>query len=228
MSKLNAKQSTTALLAGATGLVGGHVLDILLACPQIDRVRVLSRRPLARQHEKIHTIMADATTLAQVSHELQGDMVFCCLGTTIKKAGSRANFYHIDHDYALAVANYAKANGASRLALISALGADVQSRIFYNRVKGEAERDIGALGFEEYHILRPSLILGARDEKRLGEDVMKVLSGAINPLLMGWLKKYQAIHAKTIAQAMVDVMLNTHNAGTYIHENDRLLDYQIG
>lgn len=216
-------RSKTALLAGATGLVGGYVLQILLAHPNISQILVITRRPLTQQHDKLQTIIADNNTLLQVEAALRADMVFCCLGTTIKKAGNQDNFYRIDHDYPVQLATLARAHGATHFALISAIGANANSRIFYNKVKGETERDVIALGYEQCHIVRPSLILGERMEKRFGEDIMKKFSSILNPLLIGKAQKYRAIHAKTIAQAMVDKMLNTSITGTYIHENNHLL-----
>ena len=136
-----------ALLAGASGLVGDRCLARLLDHPAYDRVTVLSRRPLARSHAKLHVELVNFDGLQSLGERC--DDIFCCLGTTIRKAGSQEVFRRVDHDYPLALARIGKAAGARQFLLVSALGADAQSLVFYSRVKGETENDIAAIGLSK-------------------------------------------------------------------------------
>jgi uncharacterized protein YbjT (DUF2867 family) len=211
----------SALLLGATGLVGGHCLRLLLHEPAYTRVHALGRRPLGRAHPKLVEHVADFDRLGETAPEVRADDVFCCLGTTIAVAGSRQAFRRVDHDYVVAGARLALANGAKRFLLVSALGADERSRVFYNRVKGEAERDVSALGFEGVVILRPSLLLGERAERRRGEEMGKRVIRVIGPLLVGPLRKYRGIEAETVARAMVRQAL-ANPTGVHVVESDQV------
>ena len=146
---------STALLLGATGLVGGHVLDLLLADPAYRRVTVLTRRPLARMDPKLDQRATDFDRLRDHEISFAVDDVFCCLGTTIATAGSQEAFRRVDHDYVVDAARLAAEHGARRYLLVTAAGANARSRIFYNRVKGEAEDAVRALPLESAAILRP-------------------------------------------------------------------------
>lgn len=190
-----------AVLAGASGLVGGRCLARLLDHPAYGRVTVLSRRPLALSHEKLRVELVDFDHLPG----LQGhcDDVFCCLGTTIKKAGSQAAFSRVDHDYPLALATLGKAAGAQQFLMVSSLGADAQSSVFYSRVKGETERDIAAIGLPKVVFMRPSILRGERQEYRAGERVGVFVGRLIAPLLVGPLRKYRPIAADDVAAAML-------------------------
>ena len=161
----------TALLLGATGLVGGHVLDLLLASPRYSRVRVLGRRRLARTDAKLDSQEIDFDRLARHAELFRVDDVFCCLGTTIAKAGSQEAFRRVDLSYVVEAASLASEAGAEQFLVVSAVGADPDSRVFYNRVKGEMEAGVKRLPFRAVWILRPSLLLGEREEFRLGEKV---------------------------------------------------------
>src|SRR3954465_4030628 len=171
----------TALVLGATGLVGGLCLELLLADRAWSRVGAAGRgggvwgvggpRPSGRQHPRLAEVVTDFERLEEHADAFAVDAVFCCLGTTIRKAGSREVFYRIDHDYPVAAARLASARGARRFLLVSSLGGDAGSRVFYNRVKGEVERDVSAIPFEGVAIFRPSLILGPRPERRTAEDL---------------------------------------------------------
>jgi uncharacterized protein YbjT (DUF2867 family) len=193
----------SAMLLGATGLVGGHCLRQLLQEPAYTRVHALVRRPLGKSHPRLVEHVVDFDRLGETAGELPADDVFCCLGTTIGAAGSRDVFRRVDHDYVVAAARLALESGAKRFLLVSALGADERSRIFYNRVKGEAERDVAALGFRGVVILRPSLLMGDRTERRRGEEIGKVVTRVIGPLFVGPLRRYRGIRAETVARAMV-------------------------
>jgi len=190
-----------ALLAGASGLVGERCLARLLDHPAYDRVMVLSRRPLARSHAKLRVELVDFEGLESLSERC--DDIFCCLGTTIKKAGSQDAFRQVDNGYALALARLGKAAGARQFLLVSALGADAQSSVFYSRVKGETERDIAATGLSKVTFMRPSILLGERHEQRPGERAGIFVGKLIAPLLLGPLRKYRPIHADDVAAAML-------------------------
>jgi uncharacterized protein YbjT (DUF2867 family) len=192
----------TALVLGATGLVGGLCLELLLADPAWSRVGVVARRPSGREHPRLAEVVTDFERLEEHADAF-ADAVFCCLGTTIRKAGSREVFYRIDHDYPMAAARLASARGARRFLLVSSLGGDAGSRVFYNRVKGEVERDVSVIPFEGVAIFRPSLILGPRPERRTAEDLAQRLAPLAAPLLVGPLRKYRAIDANAVARAMV-------------------------
>ena len=199
----NSTVSHSALLLGATGLVGGHCLDLLLGDPAFDRVVVVGRRPVDRTHPKLEQRTVDFERLDESADAFGADSVFCCLGTTIKKAGSQEAFRRVDHDYPLAAARIASKRGAKRFLLVTALGADAGSRVFYNRVKGETERDVTALPFEGVALFRPSLLLGERDDRRPAEAAAQAVAPVFNALLFGPLKKYRALDGRVVARAMV-------------------------
>lgn len=193
-------QTRTALVAGASGLVGGYLLDALLEAPQYREVHSLGRRPLPKQHPKLvqHTV-----DFARLGGEAlpPAQEAFCCLGTTIKKAGGQEAFRAVDHDAVLAFASAAKKAGVQRFLVVTALGSDARSRVFYNRVKGEAEEALKAMGFESLVILQPSLLLGERAESRPGERAAIIASRVLAPLLRPLASR--PIEARTVARAMV-------------------------
>ncbi|PKQ09093.1 MAG: hypothetical protein CVT73_04445 [Alphaproteobacteria bacterium HGW-Alphaproteobacteria-12] len=195
----------TALVAGASGLVGGLLLKRLLAAPQYERVLAVTRRDLGTGHQKLRQITANFdrldTALAGIGAV---DDAFCTLGTTIRKAGSEAEFRKVDHDYILAFGQAAKQAGAERFLLISAVGANARSRVFYSRVKGETEEALTALGFPALDIFQPGLLLGARSERRPTEAAFIALMPLINPLLLGPAKIYRGISADALAAAMIE------------------------
>ncbi len=196
----------TALLAGATGLVGNALLKKLLADPFYTKVKVITRRSLDLSHPKMSEILTSFDDLEKFKNEIQGNDVFCCLGTTMKKAGSKKAFYRVDHTYVFELARLAKENGAESFLLVSALGAAKKSPVYYNRVKGEIEDDLSKLGYESLFIFRPSLLLGDRQEQRAGEDVAKNVYRVINPILPA---KYKAIQASDVAGAMLNTAKNS-------------------
>lgn len=199
----SAPASKSVLLAGATGLVGGHVLERLLADPRVVRVVAPSRRPLP-PHPKLQDVRVDYEALPADAPWWAVDAVICTLGTTIKVAGSQDAFRRIDHDYPLQVATLARRHGASAYALNSALGADPGSRVFYSRVKGELERDLAALDFPSLTFVRPGLIGGERGEKRTGEQAAMVLLRLFGPVLP---RAWRINPAARIAEALVEAAL---------------------
>jgi uncharacterized protein YbjT (DUF2867 family) len=164
-----------ALVVGATGLVGGEIINGLVADDGVDEVRALVRRQLDRWAPtgKLRELIADFDALDAHPDWFRVDQVYCALGTTIRKAGSREAFRRVDFDYPFAVARLAHAQGARHFLLVSAVGADTGSRIFYSRVKGDLEDAVRAVGYTSVTIARPSVLLGAREELRVGELVMK-------------------------------------------------------
>ncbi len=211
----------SALLAGATGLVGGFVLDQLLQDPTYDSVIVLTRKSLGNNHPKLKEVIVNFDKLEKYSNEIKADAVFCCLGTTIKTAGSQEAFKKVDYEYPLRLAEIAKQNGTKTYLLISALGSSKSSIIFYNRVKGEVEDAIGKLNFDAFHILQPSLIIGERKENRMGEGIAQKLSPVYDALMFGPLTKYKSIKAEQIAKAMIHFS-KSDAKGTLRHESDEL------
>jgi uncharacterized protein YbjT (DUF2867 family) len=188
----------TALVAGASGLVGGECLRRLLASAAYANVVVVTRRPLAAaaRHPRLREIVVDFARLDRVQAELRADHVFSALGTTIRKAGSQAKFREVDYDYPLHLAQLTLANGARHFSLVSALGASSRSGVFYSRVKGELEDALRAMGWPSLCLLRPSVIAGDRAESRPLERLSEML-------LRFGPAAYRPVAAATIAAAMI-------------------------
>lgn len=186
------------LLAGATGLVGREILRLLAEDDGVSRVTALVRRPLpeSARHVKVVEAVVDFDALDRHRDLFAVDEVACALGTTIRQAGSQAAFRRVDHDYPLRIAQLARAAGARHLLLVSALGADPASRVFYNRVKGEVEQAVLALGYPRVTIARPSLLMGDRAEVRMGE----VIASRFAFLVPG---RWKPVHARQVARALV-------------------------
>lgn len=211
----------TALLAGASGLVGGEVLRRLLTSPRYARVVVLSRRPLAgTASAKIHPVVTDFEQLGAVREELVADHVFCALGTTIAKAGSRAAFRKVDHEYVLRVAQLARMQGARHFSFVSALGASVGSPFFYSRVKGEVETALRQMGWPSLSILRPSLITGeravSRPLERLGERLLEHGPAAWRPVAASDIA--DAMRALALREAPGTIVVESRDIGAHADE----------
>ncbi|MDR6884572.1 NAD(P)H-binding protein [Bacillus sp. 3255] len=200
---------TTAIVAGGTGLVGRELLRLLLEDSAYDKVIALVRRDFGaghlRGHEKLVPFMTDFSRLDAVMEPavMAGAHVFCTLGTTIKKAGSQEQFRRVDFDYPMQLGEIASRGGAQVFAIVTAMGANSASSIFYNRVKGDVEHGLRGLNLRSLYMLRPSLILGDRDETRVGEQLGGLASRAISPLMIGGLRTYRPIHATTIAAGLI-------------------------
>lgn len=192
------------MLLGATGLVGGLTLRRLLDDPRCSAVVAPTRRPLGVTHGKLENPVLAFDALPAAPGWARVDAVICALGSTIAQAGSREAFHRIDHDYPLAFARLAQAQGAQTYALNSAAGANPQSSIFYSRVKGELERDLRALGFASLTLVRPGLIGGERNEVRRGERLALTVLGALGPVLP---RAWRINPASEIAKALVEAAL---------------------
>ncbi|MGH8206509.1 MAG: NAD(P)H-binding protein [Steroidobacteraceae bacterium] len=193
----------TALVAGGSGLIGSRLLPLLLAAPEYARVYALSRRPLPLEHARLanRVLRFDAPLEGQLKGLTCHD-AFCCLGTTIRAAGSEAAFRAVDHALVVAFARAALAAGAQRIVLVSSVGADPSSKNFYLRVKGETERAVEALRPRSLDILQPSVLLGLRREWRTRELAVQVAMVPISALLFGASARFRAIEAETVAAAM--------------------------
>lgn len=198
----------TAVVAGATGLVGRELIIRLLREPRYARVVALTRRPLSLADSRLAEVDAAydrlPTLLGGVTGEDASVDVFCCLGTTLRAAGSEAAFRRVDHDYVLALGRWARTAGAHRMVVVSALGADAGSHVFYNRVKGEMERDLAALGLASLVIVRPSLLAGDREGFRLGERLALIATRPLRALLPA---RIRPVAAADVAQSMLNAAL---------------------
>jgi len=192
----------TAWIAGATGLVGSHLVDLLLAGDTFASVVTLGRRASDRAHPKLTQVTVDFTALDASSLPAATD-AFCALGTTLKKAGSKEAFRAVDHDAVLALARAAKSRGATRFYVVTSLGADAGSMVFYNRVKGEVEDGLRALGFDGLALVRPSLLVGERSESRPGERLAVAVTEMLGPLLKPFASR--PIAGKTVARALAAI-----------------------
>jgi uncharacterized protein YbjT (DUF2867 family) len=211
----------TALVAGASGLVGGRVVRQLLEEPGYDRVTVLARRPLALAHAKLTQRLVDFDHLAQLADFPRVHDVFCCLGTTMRQAGSADAFRKVDLTYVTELGRVAARHRASQFLVVTALGADPGARVFYSRVKGEAEAAVRRLSFDGLYIFRPSFLLGARTARRRGESFAALLSPLVSWALVGPLARYRPIRAAALARAMVRVAREA-TGGVHVYESDTI------
>ncbi len=211
----------TALVAGSTGLIGSQLIKLLLDDPGYGSVIAISRKPLDVRHSKLKNVIADLSTLDAHRDQLVADEVYCCLGTTMKVAGSKEAFRAVDFDYPLALAKLVHANGAKCFSLVSSLGANADSFVFYNKVKGEIENAIDDIGFDRFHIFQPSLLLGNRNEKRVGEDSAKTAYQLLGFLLP---KKYKAIESLKVAKAMIHFS-HEKVPGRFVHQSNILQNF---
>lgn len=208
--------SRTALVAGATGLVGSALLRRLAASQEYRRIKLLGRRPPALETGKQQFIASDFGNLEALGAELAADDVYCCLGTTMRKAGSQAAFERVDYHMVVDLARAALKSGAKRFVVVSAAGASLKSPAFYSRVKARMEHAVSELPFEAVHILRPSLLLGTRQELRPAERLGQKLAPLLSLLMRGPLKKYRPIRAGDVAAAMITLALSPIT-GVHVH-----------
>ncbi|MBF9222796.1 NAD-dependent epimerase/dehydratase family protein [Hymenobacter ruricola] len=211
----------TALLAGATGLIGSQLLPLLLQSERYAKVIVVGRRAVPTIHPKLVQVTTELDKLEAVRLKLIADDVFCCLGTTMRQAGSKEAFYKVDFLYVVKLAAVATANFASQLLVVSSLGADAESRLYYSRVKGEMEAAVRQTPFRAIHIFRPSLLLGARAQPRLGERLGGAVLGLLRPLLRGPLLKFRPVTGAAVAAAMLRAA-EDDGGGVRVHQSAEL------
>lgn len=209
----------TALLFGASGFIGSMLLEELLNSPEYLLITAVVRRPLPVSHPKLKTLIGDYNSLPLFRSELKADDVFIALGTTKKNTPDEKLYYQVDHDYPVLAAKLAKENGATNVLLVSAVGPNIDSKIFYIRTKGETERDVIALGYDHTHIFRPSMLMGDRkNEKRPMEKFLIGLFAVINPLFIGSFKKFRGIQGQDVARAMIAAANKTPSLKVNIYE----------
>jgi uncharacterized protein YbjT (DUF2867 family) len=193
-----------AILFGASGFIGGYLLDDLLNAADYEKVMIVVRRNLNINHPKLETVIGDYRSLPDLRGNLVADEIFITLGTTKKNTPDKAEYYQTDHDYPVLAAKIAKEMGAKSVFVVTAVGADANSSIFYVKTKGEIERDIMALDFEHTHIFRPSMLMGNRKEHRPSEKALIRVWSAINRIFIGKLSRYRGIDGKDVAKAMIN------------------------
>lgn len=211
----------TAIVIGATGLTGTYLVAALLQDPSFSKVKILIRQPWAHPRPKLESIIVDFEDEESLALALQGDILFCCIGTTIKKAGSQENFKAVDYGIPVKCARIAKEQGVQQFLIMSSIGANAQSRNFYLRTKGETEEAIQAAGFHSVSIFRPSVLIGPRKEFRFGEWLGKFLIQLFYFLLQGRWKKYRGIKAATVANAMM-IAAKENEEGVSVFESDAI------
>ena len=192
------------LLIGASGLIGSELVQLLLRDDKIKSVKVFARKTLAIKDQKLIEILVDFDCLEDFKHEFQGDALFCCIGTTRKKTPDLEAYKAIDYGIVLAAANIARSNQVPQVHLVSAIGAAVSSKIFYNRLKGEIEKDVLQLDFASTFIYQPAMLIGKRSESRPAECIAQKIMPFFDVFLLGKAQKYHSIEAKKVAESMLE------------------------
>jgi uncharacterized protein YbjT (DUF2867 family) len=210
----------TAIILGATGLTGSILLQKLIEDERYDSIKLFSRSKMEGLPNKVQQFIGNLLELDQFKANFTGDEVYCCIGTTAKKTPNKTLYRQIDYGIPVTAAQLSKANNISTFLVISALGANKKSSVFYNKTKGDMEHDVLQQHIKNTVILRPSLIGGARNERRLFEKIGLVVFKIIQPLFIGKLKAYKIINAESIAQAMLNLANNTSNVVVIITSND--------
>ncbi|WP_282051336.1 NAD(P)H-binding protein [Maribacter aquivivus] len=210
----------TAIILGASGLTGGLLLEKLLVDDRYETIKLFSRSRIEGLPNKVQQYIGNLLELEHFKNDFTADEVYCCIGTTAKKTPDKTMYKNIDYGIPVAAAILAKENGIPTYLVVSAMGANKKSSVFYNRTKGEMEQDVVNQGIPNTSILRPSLIGGDREERRVLEKIGLVLFKAIQPLFIGPLKKYKIIYAESIAQAMLNLANTTSNTDVIITSND--------
>ena len=213
----------SAIILGATGLTGNFVLEELLKNEEYSKLLVFSRIELGIKHDKLEVIICDLLKIEEQQQKFQANEVYVCIGSTTNKTPNKKLYRDIDFGIPVTAAKLCKANNIKCISIISSLGANARSTVFYPKTKGEMENEVMAFGIEKTYLLRPSMILGARQENRLGESLGKILLSIISPFMLGKLTRYKGIEAKTIANAMIWLSNNDHSNGTIESEIIRKL-----
>jgi len=195
----------SAILLGATGLTGGYVLNLLLSNDQYHKVIVFSRRDIEVKHDKLQVIICDLLDLEEQRENFKADEVYVCIGTTNNKTPNKKLYRDIDFGIPVTAAQLCRENMIDNITIMSSLGANANSTVFYPKIKGEMEQSVLHMEIPNTYILRPSIIMGPRKERRFGETMGKMIAFFIAPLMRGPLKKYKGIHSEDIAKAMINL-----------------------
>ncbi|UCZ53091.1 NAD(P)H-binding protein [Bacillus shivajii] len=211
-----------ALIAGATGLIGKHVVQQLIEREEYDEIRLITRKKTPFKHEKVTEYIIDFKELDQYAHLFAGiNDVFVCLGTTMKKAKTKKQFMKVDFTYPLKIATLSEERGVNKMLTVTAIGSDRESRLFYNRVKGKLEEALVKVNIPSLHIFRPSLLTGEREEFRPGEKMASYVSAPISLFLAGPFEKYKPVKAHYVAAVMCAIA-KEDSKGVHIYESDKI------
>ena len=210
----------TAIILGATGLTGGILLQKLIEDTRYEHIKLFSRSEIEGLPEKVVQFTGDLLNLESFKADFMADEVFCCIGTTAKKTPDKVLYKAIDYGIPVNAAKLSKENKINTFLVISAMGADRSSNVFYNKTKGNMEHDVLQQNIKNTFVLRPSLIGGARQERRLLEKIGLMVFKIIQPLFIGKLKNYKIINAESIAKAMLNLANNTSHAEVIITSNE--------
>lgn len=210
-----------ALIVGSTGLIGSQLISELLASDKYASVTSISRSRSLVNHKKLKQVIINFEKLHKHKEAMEVDDVFCCLGTTHKKAGSKPAFKRVDYYYPLWLAQHAKSAGASQYLLVSSVGANPNSMSHYSKIKGLLEADLQKEDYPSLQIFRPSILTGPRNEFRFGEKVGILIGSLTSPLMLGPMKKYRPIKSATVAKAML-IAANSGNTGVKIYSSDQI------
>ena len=213
-------QKKTAIILGATGLTGNILLHKLLADDRYRQIKIFTRKPLRFENPKVTEILCDLLDVDSYKENFYGDEIFCCIGTTTKKTPDKELYKKIDFGIPVSAAKLCKQNEIDTFIVMSSIGANTNSSIFYSRTKGEMEDTVLEQKIGNTFILRPSMIGGNRNESRVGEKVGSILMKVLNPLFIGSLRKYRIIDAEIIANAMIELANN--KIDNQIIESDKI------
>lgn len=211
----------TAIVIGATGSVGTALIRLLIEDPRYVAIIALIRTEIPLSHPKLKQVQINFDSIRDYAHEIKGDTVFCCLGTTAAQTPDKKEYKKIDFKYPLDLAWIAHENGAKSYHLVSAIGADAKSKVFYTKTKGQLELELQKVPYENIHIYRPSILDAKRKQYRLAEDLLNKVMHIVNPLLIGPLRKYRSIKVECVAKAMLRYSLE-QKQGVYIHQSDEI------
>lgn len=220
--------TNTATLIGATGLIGNHLLDHLIADTEFDKIKLIVRRPLEITYQKVETIVIDFEDQTAFEKAISNStVVFCAIGTTQQKVkGDLEAYRKIDHDIPMNAAIHCKKTGCETFILVSSVGAELKSRTFYLKLKAEVECHIKKLGFHSLYIMQPSMLLGYRKEFRMGERIMQVVMKLVSGILVGNSAKFKPIHANKVAIAMINAA-KENKPGVHVFTYHTILDFNF-
>ncbi len=213
----------SAIILGATGLTGSYVLDKLLANNNYNKIIIFSRSELEVKHDKLEVIVCDLLSLEEQKEKFKADEVYVCIGTTNMKTPNKKLYRDIDFGIPVTAAQLCRENMIDTIAVMSSLGASASSSVFYPKIKGEMENAVLEMEIPNTYLLRPSMIMGPRKERRFGETMGKMLAFIISPILVGPLKKYKGIHAEAIADGMIN-LCNGKSDLNGIIESDKIAE----